>query len=75
VGWGAEPAERHGRLSRGGSVPTVPGRYEEFYRQLAAAIAGQGPVPVTAESAAQVIRVIEAAVHSAEEGRRIPLQD
>ncbi|MFY0570600.1 oxidoreductase [Archangium lansingense] len=74
AGWGVESSERSGRLSRGGSVPGLPGRYEEFYRQLAAAIAGEGPVPVTAESAGQVIRVIEAAVRSAEEGRRITLQ-
>jgi scyllo-inositol 2-dehydrogenase (NADP+) len=73
AGWGIEPAERYGRLSRGGSIPTLPGRYERFYRQLAEAIAGEGPVPVTAESAAQVIRVIEAALRSAEEGRRISL--
>lgn len=59
AGWGAEPSERHGRLSRGGSVPTVPGAYEQFYRQLAAAMAGEGPVPVTAESASQVIRILE----------------
>ncbi|HEY0094650.1 MAG TPA: oxidoreductase [Archangium sp.] len=74
AGWGVEPPERSGRLSHGGSVPGLPGRYEAFYRQLAAAIAGEGPVPVTAESAGQVIRVIEAAVRSAQEGRRIPLQ-
>lgn len=74
AGWGVEPPERSGRLSLGGSVPGLPGRYEAFYRQLAAAIAGEGPVPVTAESAGQVVRVIQAAVRSAEEGRRIPLQ-
>lgn len=74
AGWGVEPPERSGRLSLGGSMPGLPGRYEDFYRQLAAAIAGEGPVPVTAESAAQVIRVIEAAVRSAQEGRRIALQ-
>ncbi len=72
-GWGAEPPERHGRLSRGGSVPTLPGAYEGFYRQLAAALAGEGPVPVTAESASQVIRILEAAVRSAAEGKRVSL--
>ncbi|KFE70446.1 putative oxidoreductase [Hyalangium minutum] len=61
AGWGAEPTERHGRLSRGGNVPTIPGSYEHFYRQLAAAMSGRGEVPVAAESAAQVIRVLEAA--------------
>ncbi|MFY0529334.1 oxidoreductase [Archangium gephyra] len=74
AGWGVEPPERSGRLSLGGNAPGLPGRYEAFYRQLAAAIAGEGPVPVTAESAGQVIRVIQAAVRSADEGRRIPLQ-
>jgi len=73
AGWGAEPSERHGKLSQGGSVPTLPGRYEEFYRQLARAIAGEGPVPVTALSAARVIQVLEAAVRSATEGRRVSL--
>jgi scyllo-inositol 2-dehydrogenase (NADP+) len=71
AGWGAAPSERHGRLSRGGSVPTVPGSYEHFYRQLAAAMRGEGPVPVTAESAGQAIRVLEAALRSAEEGRTV----
>lgn len=61
AGWGTESPERQGRLHQGGSVPTETGRYEHFYRQLAAAMAGQGEVPVTAESAAQVIRVLEAA--------------
>ncbi|MDY7231684.1 oxidoreductase [Hyalangium rubrum] len=73
AGWGAEPAERHGRLSCGGALPTTPGSYEQFYRQLAAAMAGEGPVPVTTESAGQVIQVIEAAVRSACEDRCIPL--
>jgi scyllo-inositol 2-dehydrogenase (NADP+) len=74
TGWGLEPAERHGRLSRGGGVPTVPGAYERFYRQLAVAISGEGPVPVTAGSAGQVIRVIQAAIRSADEGRRITFE-
>jgi scyllo-inositol 2-dehydrogenase (NADP+) len=69
AGWGAEPEERHGRLSRSGSVPTVPGAYEAFYRQLATAMAGEGPVPVTAESAGQVIQVLEAALRHAAAGK------
>ncbi|WP_434382647.1 oxidoreductase [Melittangium boletus] len=72
-GWGLEPAERHGRLSQGGSVPTLPGCYEDFYRRLARAVAGEGPVPVTAASAAQVIQILQAAERSAREGRRIHL--
>lgn len=72
--WGQSPPERQGRLSRGGSVPLLPGAYEQFYRQLARAIAGEGPVPVTAESAGQVIQVIEAAERSARSGQRIPFE-
>ncbi|ATB42525.1 putative oxidoreductase [Cystobacter fuscus] len=74
AGWGQEPAARHGRLSQGGEVPTLPGQYESFYRCFARAIAGEGPVPVTAESAGQVIRIVQAAERSASEGRRIPLE-
>jgi scyllo-inositol 2-dehydrogenase (NADP+) len=73
AGWGVEPTERHGRLSRGESVPTVPGAYGQFYRQLAAAMMGEGPVPVTAESASRVIQLIEMAQCSNVEGRRISL--
>jgi scyllo-inositol 2-dehydrogenase (NADP+) len=51
----------------------VPGRYEHFYRQLAAALAGERAVPVTAESATQVIRVLEAALRSSAEQRSIAL--
>ena len=74
AGWGQEPESRHGRLSRGASVPTLPGCYERFYRELALALAGDGPVPVTAESAGQVIQVIEAAELSARTGQRISLE-
>ncbi|MFL5359313.1 oxidoreductase [Archangium sp.] len=72
-GWGKEPSERYVPLGGSASVSPLPGAYECFYRQLAEAIAGEGPVPVTAESAGQVIQVIEAALRSAEEGRRITL--
>ena len=71
AGWGLAPPERHGRLSRSGTVPTQPGTYEAFYRQMARAIAGEGPVPVTARSAAQVIQLIEAAERSASTGQRM----
>lgn len=71
--WGREPAERHGELSGGERVPTRPGCYEQFYRQLALALAHGGPPPVTAGSAAEVVRVIEAALKSDAEGRRVAL--
>ena len=59
---GERPAER------------VPGAYETFYRQMAAAVRGEGPVPVPAEQAREVIRVIESARRSSAEGRTVALR-
>ena len=58
---GERPAER------------VPGAYETFYRQMAAAVRGEGPVPVPPEAARDVLRVIEAARLSSAGGRTVPL--
>ena len=58
---GERPAER------------VPGAYQTFYRQMAAAVRGAGPVPVPAEQARDVIRVIECARRAGSEGRTVPL--
>ncbi len=42
--------------------PTVqPTTYAEFYKKLAKALAGHGEVPVKAEEASAVIRLIELA--------------
>lgn len=72
--FGREPAARHGRLlASGEAVATVPGDYGQFYRQLAAAILHGEPAPVTAVSASQTVRVIQAALQSDAEGRRITL--
>lgn len=71
--YGREPVEQHGALTSGERVPTRAGDYPAFYRELALAIAGGGPPPVTAQSAADVIRLIEAAVQSDAEGRRVKL--
>ncbi len=58
---GARPVER------------VPGAYETFYRQMAAAVRGEAPVPVPAEQARDVLRVVECARRSSAEGRRLLL--
>jgi scyllo-inositol 2-dehydrogenase (NADP+) len=58
---GARPAER------------VPGAYETFYRQMAAAVRDEGPVPVPAEAARDMLRVIESARRSSADGRTVTL--
>lgn len=67
-GFGAEPPERWGTLTvdvaglaTTGRPASVPGDYAAFYRETAAAVRGEGPVPVPAEQARAVIEVIERA--------------
>jgi scyllo-inositol 2-dehydrogenase (NADP+) len=75
-GWGSEPPDRHGALTTEvaglelrGRLASVPGAYQSFYAAMAAAIAGDGPVPVTAAEARDTIMVIEHALQSSREGR------
>jgi scyllo-inositol 2-dehydrogenase (NADP+) len=79
-GWGSEPPERHGTLTTEvaglelrGRLATAPGAYQAFYAAMAAAIAGQGPVPVPASEARDTVLVIEHALASAREGRVVEL--
>ncbi|MGB1238150.1 MAG: Gfo/Idh/MocA family oxidoreductase, partial [Pseudomonadales bacterium] len=51
--------------------PTQVGRYIEYYQQLALAISVGLPLPVTALSAAKVIRIIELAEQSSDSGQRV----
>jgi predicted dehydrogenase len=71
AGWGAEPQERWGRFSRGDDgepVPTLPGRWHTFYPAFAAAVRGQGAVPVDPRDAVATATVLDAARRSATEG-------
>lgn len=66
--WGAEPAERHGELVAGverAPVGTEPGAWPAFYAQVAAALRGDGVMPVDPADAVRVLEVIEAARRSA----------
>jgi predicted dehydrogenase len=74
--WGAEPAERWGRVYRGDdaeTVPTLPGRWDTFYPAFAAAVRGLGPVPVDPSDAVATATVLDAARRSATEGRVVDL--
>ncbi|KAL8804559.1 MAG: hypothetical protein Q9182_002474 [Xanthomendoza sp. 2 TL-2023] len=51
--------------------PTVPKTYQAIYSQFALAMAGKGDVPVKADDARTVIRLIELAKQSSNEGRTL----
>jgi scyllo-inositol 2-dehydrogenase (NADP+) len=53
------------------TVATERGRYLTFYEGVAAAVRGEGPVPVDPANARDGLRVIEAARASVREGRTI----
>lgn len=54
------------------TYPTIhTATYKTFYTQLAQAIAGKGEVPVKPEDAREVVRLIELAKQSSDEGRTI----
>ena len=74
--WGAEPAERWGRVYRGDAgepVPTLPGAWHTFYPAFARAVRGLGPVPVDPRDAVATATVLDAARRSATEGRVVSL--
>ncbi|KTF69598.1 oxidoreductase [Sphingomonas sp. HT-1] len=74
-GW--EDSAQYGILTLpDGCVETVPspqGDYRRFYAGIVAAIRDGAPPPVPAADALAGLRLIEAARHSAQEGRRVPL--
>ncbi len=69
-GWGAVASSNWGEYTNlAGEVtpyPTIPGDYPAFYRNLEAALRGNGPAPVNPRDAAAVLEVIEAARYSSE---------
>ncbi|MHA6794300.1 oxidoreductase [Pseudonocardia bannensis] len=80
-GWGTEDEDRYGTLTTdagglplAGRLAGVPGAYESFYREMAAAIRGEGPVPVPAEEARDTIKVIECALLSSKDGRAVAVR-
>jgi scyllo-inositol 2-dehydrogenase (NADP+) len=80
-GWGTESEDRYGTLTTDvdglplvGRLASVPGAYESFYREMAASIRGEGPVPVPAGEARDTIEVIECALRSSGDGRVVSLR-
>lgn len=78
--WGRDNEANYGKLTTdigglavSGTVETLTGSYETFYRKLADAISAGQPSPVAAEDARDVIRIIELAMESHSQGRVLPL--
>jgi predicted dehydrogenase len=75
-GWGAEPEHAWGRLHDGGAARVVPserGRWDLFYPAFAAAVRGDGPVPVEPADAIRSMTVLDAARQSARTGEAVRL--
>lgn len=69
-------ADHCGWLVRGEErtpVPRAPGAHADFYRQVAAALHGEGDVPVDPRDAVHVLDVLDAARASARDGRTVRL--
>ena len=78
-GWGIDP--RHGELVRcdaednvqRSTVDNLPGDYRRLYAQFASAMHGEGEATVSPVQALQPMRLLQAGMDSAREGRRIAL--
>lgn len=72
--WGVDPEERWGKLYLENETiahPTERGDYRIFYQNVADAILKNVPLQVTLPQTIMVLKLIEAAFHSAKEGRKI----
>jgi scyllo-inositol 2-dehydrogenase (NADP+) len=76
VTWGLDQPEVRATLTgevagleQQGRLEGVPTAYGSFYAAMAAAVAGEGPVPVAPGDARDTVAVIEHALASAREGR------
>ncbi len=74
--WGVEPGADWGRIESGAArtvVATERGRWDTYYPAFAAAIRGEGPVPVDPWDAVATLEVMDAARASARTRRVVPL--
>ena len=74
-GWGEESEAHRGTTHLLGRppelVPTERSDYVRFFEDVGEAVAGRGPLPVPAEEALAVVRLVEAAVASAAKGSKV----
>ncbi|MCK5135035.1 MAG: Gfo/Idh/MocA family oxidoreductase [Bacteroidales bacterium] len=78
--WGEEPESAWGKINSNfngnrleGAYPTQPGNYMVFYDNVYEAIRLGSPLQVTPEQARDVIRIIEAAYESSQQGKVVNL--
>jgi predicted dehydrogenase len=74
--WGVEPDHAWGRLYRGATgapVRSERGRWDTFYPAFAAAVRGEGTVPVDPADALRTMTVLDAARQSARTGEAVRL--
>ncbi|CAA9523913.1 MAG: Uncharacterized oxidoreductase YdgJ [uncultured Sphingomonadaceae bacterium] len=77
AGFGQDDPGSYGTLTRADGtserIPTLSGRYVDYYEAMADAILDGAAVPVDPVDASAGLRIIELARQSAREGRRLPL--
>lgn len=80
-GWGQEASEWWGKIDTQvgglhitGTVETLAGNYSGYYDNIYAAIRNGEPLAVTAGQATSVIRMIELATKSSDEGRTLAVE-
>jgi len=72
--WGNDPDPAVLYIGQGAvtqTIPAAPGDQRGFYVALGEAMRGRGPNPVTAQQGAAVMAIIEAAILSHRQGRRV----
>jgi predicted dehydrogenase len=75
-GWGVEPEADWGYVQRGAervAVPTERGRWDAFYPAFAAAVRGEGALPVDPADSLAALELIDAARSSARTGQVVAL--
>jgi predicted dehydrogenase len=72
VAWGTENEASYGTLGVVGEatpIATEPGAYQRYYEGVAAALRGEGELPVDPRDSLEALRIIEAARRSQEQGQ------